>query len=84
MNRYANLLPMPPIRARVRNGRLIVDEATDLPEGTVLDLVVDDGGDELDDAERAALDSAIAKAWAQVQAGKGRAGEEVLDELSKP
>lgn len=75
---------MPRIRARVRNGRLIVDEPTELPEGTVLDLVVDDGGDELDDVERAALDSAIANAWAQVKAGQGRAGEEVLDELVKP
>jgi hypothetical protein len=32
------------VRATVRNGRLIVDQPTDLPEGTVLDLVVDDEG----------------------------------------
>ena len=36
---------MSTIRARVRNGRLIVDEPTDLPEGTELDLVIDDAGD---------------------------------------
>ena len=29
---------MSTIRARVRNGRLIVDAPTDLPEGTELDL----------------------------------------------
>jgi hypothetical protein len=27
------------VRARVRNGRLVVDEPTDLPDGTELDLV---------------------------------------------
>jgi len=42
------------IRARVSLGRLVVDEPVDLPEGTVLDLVVDDEGDELDDDERRA------------------------------
>jgi hypothetical protein len=30
------------VRAHVRNGRLIVDEPTDLPDGTELDLVADD------------------------------------------
>jgi hypothetical protein len=36
------------IRARVVNGRLQVDAPTSLPEGTVLNLVVDDEGDDLD------------------------------------
>lgn len=30
------------VRARVRNGRLIVDEPTDLPEGTEIELMADD------------------------------------------
>jgi hypothetical protein len=30
------------VRARVRNGRLVVDEATDLPDGTELELVADE------------------------------------------
>jgi hypothetical protein len=30
------------VRAHVRNGRLIVDEPTDLPDGTEIDLVADD------------------------------------------
>ena len=34
------------IRAHVKNGRLLVDEPTTLPEGTVLDLVLDDEGDD--------------------------------------
>ena len=32
------------LRANVQNGRLIVEEPTTLPEGTVLDLVADDEG----------------------------------------
>lgn len=30
------------VRARVRNGRLVVDEPTDLPEGTELELATSD------------------------------------------
>jgi hypothetical protein len=30
------------VRACVRNGRLVVDEPTDLPEGTEVELVADD------------------------------------------
>lgn len=54
--------PMERLRARVRQGRLVPDEPTDLPEGTVLDLLADDEGDDLDDAERTALDRAITAA----------------------
>jgi hypothetical protein len=32
------------LRARVENGRLVLDEPTTLPNGTVLDLVLDDEG----------------------------------------
>ena len=74
---------MSTIRARVRNGRLIVDEPTDLPEGTELDLTIDDAGDGLDEAERAALDAAIARAWSSVQAGEARPAADVLASLTK-
>jgi hypothetical protein len=36
----------------VENGRLHLDEPTELPEGTELELVVDDDGDDLTDQER--------------------------------
>src|SRR5438094_5361860 len=39
----------------VRDGHLVVSEPTTLPEGTVVNLVVDDEGDDLDEVERAAL-----------------------------
>jgi hypothetical protein len=45
-------MTMPTLRARVHNGRLVLDEPTDLPEGEVVYLQPDDA-DELDDAERA-------------------------------
>lgn len=72
---------MSAIRARVHNGRLVVDEPTVLPEGTVLDLVVDDEGDALDSAERQALDAAISSAWRSIGEGRGRLAADVLADL---
>lgn len=79
----ATLVRMSVIRARVVNGRLQVDAPTSLPEGTVLNLVVDDEGDDLDATERAALNSAISRAWASTQAGTGRPAADVLASLRK-
>ena len=50
---------MQALRAQVRHGRLVIDEPTELPEGTVLDLVAVGGGDDLDDEERAQLHAVI-------------------------
>lgn len=71
------------LRARVKNGRIIVDEPTDLPEGTVLDLVVDDEGDDLDAAEREALHESIARAWAEVKSGDVVPATELIAELRR-
>jgi len=60
------------IRAKVSSGRIIVDEPTLLPEGTTLNLVVDDEGDDLEDEEREALDAHLAAAWKSAQAGDVR------------
>lgn len=69
------------IRVKVREGRLHLDEPTSLPEGTVLELVLDDEGDDLTDDERAALDAALTKAWKSAKAGRVRPGQAILDEL---
>jgi hypothetical protein len=69
------------IKARVRNGRLVVDEPTTLPEGTELDLVAYDGGDELDDEERAELRRALDEADADIRSGRLVAASHVLTEL---
>lgn len=74
---------MLPLKASVRNGRLILDEPTELPEGAVVDLVAIGGDklDELDDDEREALHVALAEAIAQDDAGDTVDAEEVLAHL---
>ena len=49
---------MQPLKARVHNGRLVLDEPTDLPEGEVVELMPVDG-DDMSDEERARLLAAI-------------------------
>ena len=74
---------MSAVRARVHNGRLQLDEPTSLPEGTVLDLVVDDESDDLSEEERAALNEVIARGAASVSGGRGRPMRELLAELAR-
>lgn len=71
------------IRASVVAGRLVLDIETDLPEGTVLDLVVDDEGDDLDEAERTALDEALVESHHQARRGETRDAMAILDELRR-
>ncbi len=69
------------IKARVRAGRLLVDEPTDLPEGTEVELLPLDPGDWLDEADRAALHEALRESNADIAAGKLVDAAEVLMEL---
>lgn len=69
------------IKARVTAGRLIVDEPTDLPEGTELELLALDPGDWLDEADRAALHAALEESAADVAAGRLVDADELLLEL---
>jgi hypothetical protein len=64
--------------ATVVKGRLVMDEPTNLPEGTVIELVP---ADELDEEERAALDADLEESWVEAQAGKTRPVAEVIEEL---
>lgn len=57
-------------KARVRAGRLIVDEPTDLPEGTEVELVPLDPGDWLDETDRAALHTALTNSDEDVKNGR--------------
>ena len=74
------------LKASVRNGRLVLDEPTELPEGAVIELVAvgGEGLDDLDDQERAALHSALAEGIAQDEAGDTVDADEVLAHLSAP
>jgi hypothetical protein len=71
---------MHPLKAHVHNGRLVLDEPTDLPEGTEVQLsIVDD--DEMDDEERARLHAALERSMAQANAGKIINADEVIGRL---
>ena len=69
------------IRAHVNAGRLVVDEPTDLPDGTELELLALDPGDWLDEAGRAALHKALRESDADVAAGRLIDADEILKEL---
>ncbi len=69
------------VRATVRNGCLVVDQPTELPDGTVLDLVVDDEGDQLDDQEREVLNAAISRSLSQSDDGRTAPVDVILDKL---
>jgi len=64
------------MHALVKNGRLTLDEPTDLPEGTVVPLEIADGWDDLDDDERAALHAAIREGFEDAKAGRTIDAEE--------
>jgi hypothetical protein len=69
------------IKARVHAGRLVVDEPTNLPEGTEVELLPLDPGDWLDDEDRAALHAALAQSQADVAAGRLLDAADVLKVL---
>ena len=69
------------IKARVRAGRLVVDEPTELPEGTEVELLPLDPGDWLDEADRAALHQALRESDADVATDRLVDAEAILREL---
>ena len=69
------------LKARVKAGRLVVDEPTDLPDGTEIELLPLDPGDWLDDADRAALHEALKASDEDARAGRLVDAETVLREL---
>ena len=71
---------MEAIKARVKRGRLVLDEPTPLPEGAEVTLHVVDG-DELEDEERAQLHAALDEAADDADAGHVIPAEESLRRL---
>jgi hypothetical protein len=69
------------LKARVRSGRLIVDEPTDLPEGTEVELLPLDPGDWLDEEDRSALHQALRESDEDVKSGRLVDADVVLREL---
>ena len=72
---------MQAFKAHVRNGRIVVDQPTDLPDGTELYLVPIQDGDELDEDERAALHAAIEEGEHELDAGQVVSEEELWARL---
>jgi hypothetical protein len=74
------VVAMRALKAHVRGGRLVLDEPTDLPEGTEVELtVVED--DDFTPEERARLDAALERSIAQARAGQVVDGDAVIEKL---
>ena len=71
--------PMHSLKARVQNGRLVLDEPTDLPEGAEVELAIVE--DALTEAERARLHAALELSIAQADAAQVVPAERVLGKL---
>jgi len=71
------------LMARVRGGRLVVDEPTDLPEGAEVELIAADSWDDLDAAERERLHAALAVSENDVHEGRLRSAAKVIADLRR-
>ena len=65
----------------MKDGHLVLDEPVDLPEGTIVDLMPVEQGDDLDDEDRARLHAALERSQRDFLAGRGIPADEVLAEL---
>jgi len=77
---------MHPLKARVQNRRLVLDEPTNLPDGTVVELVpladvLADEGDALDDEEQAALNRELEASFTAEEAGQLVDAADVIADL---
>jgi hypothetical protein len=72
---------MSTVRARVKNGRLVLDEPTELPEGTEVELLAVDEIDELDPDEQAKLYGFLAESIRTHVPGTGIPAAALLAEL---
>lgn len=66
------------LKARVVGGRVVVEDAVDLPDETELRLLVVDEGDDLDDEDRARLHVALEESQRQVDRGEVVSADEVF------
>ena len=64
------------LKLHVKNGRLVFDEPTELPDGAEVDVVVFD--DELSPDERAALHASLDRALDDSEAGRSMDAAEYL------
>jgi len=74
-------LVMLALKARVENGRFVIDEPADLPEGEEFYLMRVDDSAEFSDEERARLESALERSFAQAHAGQFVEANQVVSRL---
>jgi hypothetical protein len=72
---------MAPLKAHVHNGRLLLDEPTDLPEGEIVYLQPVEEHDHLDDEDRARPHEAPREGIEHMKAGQTIDATEALAEL---
>lgn len=71
---------MQALKARVVNGRYVIDEPAQLPEGAAVELVVV-AGDELTEKDRAALHASLDRALDDEDAGRFVDGHQFMTEV---
>ena len=75
---------MTALKAHVLNGRIVVDDAVDLPDGAELRVYLYDvSADPMSHEERAALERALDRSVAQADAGELIDADAVLGELRR-
>lgn len=70
------------LKARVRAGRLILDEPTTLPEGSEVSLFIDPI-DDLDEDKRRELDAILDESLAEASAGQVVSNEEAFRSMER-
>jgi hypothetical protein len=68
---------MQALKVQVKNGRLVLDAPTDLPDGAEIEVIVID--DELSAEERAELHASLDRALDDSEAGRGMDAAEYLE-----
>ena len=72
------------LKAHVINGRIVVDEPVDLPDGAaVVVYLYDRSADSISPEERAGLERALERSLTQADAGELIEADEVLAELQR-
>lgn len=72
-----------PVKTHVRNGRIVVDEPTDLPEGTAVMIAVEehDSLDDMTPEDRAELMVVLDAGIAAMREGQVVEGDEIVRRL---
>jgi hypothetical protein len=80
---------MAPLRASVQNGRLVLDDPSDIPDSEVVNLQLVEGfvavgADDLDEADRSALHTELEASIREADSGQAEDFAKVLAELRSP